>query len=56
MLRVGLWPDAQEANRMIAVLCFEDPKFKYIDVGGSVLSDAGEPIAALFAEDGLHYQ
>jgi lysophospholipase L1-like esterase len=52
--RWKLWPRMAEANRLIEELCGSDPRLHYIDVASGMLDERGEPIAAMFKEDGLH--
>jgi lysophospholipase L1-like esterase len=52
--RKSVWPQAQEANRLIAADCTKDPRCTFIDVATPMLDANGEPRAELYRADRLH--
>ena len=53
-LRWGRWPAMQEANRLLAGRCADDPLLQFIDVATPLLDDQGMPRDELFLADRLH--
>jgi lysophospholipase L1-like esterase len=52
--RVRVWPQAQEANRLIAADCAKDSRCTFVDVATPLLDAAGVPRPELYREDRLH--
>lgn len=52
--RWKLWGEVQEANKLIKEVCEKSKDVKFIDVSTVMLDEKGEPVKALFREDGLH--
>lgn len=52
--RWDMWPRMQEANRLIAEICAEDPNLNYIDISAVMLGPDGKPDPSIFLDDGLH--
>jgi lysophospholipase L1-like esterase len=52
--RWALWEDMQRANLLIETRTTTRPALHFIDVSEAMLDEEGEPIEALFVEDGLH--
>jgi lysophospholipase L1-like esterase len=52
--RLDLWPDMEQANRLVEARTTTHPALHFIDVSGAMLDDRGQPIEALYRDDGLH--
>jgi lysophospholipase L1-like esterase len=48
------WPEMQRANELIRAWTTTRSTVHFIDVSGAMLGEQGEPIEALYVEDGLH--
>lgn len=48
------WTEMRRANELIAARTATRPSLHFIDVSQAMLDEQGEPIEALFIEDGLH--
>lgn len=48
------WAEMRLANELIAARTATRPSLHFIDVSQAMLDEQGEPIEALFTEDGLH--
>jgi lysophospholipase L1-like esterase len=48
------WPQAKEANRLIAEACAKDKRLVYVDVASPMLDADGQPCKDLFQKDNLH--
>ena len=46
--------DQKKANALVRAACDADPKLGYIDIVPLMLGADGQPVAALYAKDGLH--
>lgn len=54
LARWQLWPQMKQANDELAAYCATTPGCHFVDVSRVMLDNAGQPLAALFDEDGLH--
>ena len=52
--RMDLWDDMERANRLIEARTTTRSTLHFIDVSASMLDEQGQPIEALYLEDGLH--
>ncbi len=52
--RWTMWPDMQEANRLLATDCAGDERLTFVDIGAGMLDDSGTPRKKLFKADDLH--
>lgn len=52
--RWNIWPQMQEANRLLEAMCAEDPRLTYIDIATPMLDDEGQPKEDIFMDDKLH--
>lgn len=52
--RWSIWPQMIEANELIQRFAQSDRRLHFVDVGTPMLGRDGEPIPALFVQDGLH--
>lgn len=52
--RMDLWDDMERANRLIEARTTTRSTLHFIDVSESMLDEQGQPIGALYLEDGLH--
>ena len=52
--RWPLWPQMQEANRLIRAACEEDRRLVYVDVASAMLDASGEPRRDIYLPDNLH--
>ena len=52
--RWSLWPEAHQANRLLADFCKGDNRLLFTDPGASLLGPDGLPAADLFLKDQLH--
>lgn len=52
--RARVWPQGQEANRLIAAQCAADPLCTFVDVATPLLDATGHPRPELYREDQLH--
>lgn len=48
------WPEAQQANHLVAQICRQWPLVRFMDVTAITLNSQGEPDETLFKEDRLH--
>ncbi len=46
--------DQKQANALVKAACAADPKLGYIDIVPLMLGPDGQPVADLYAKDGLH--
>ncbi|MFX1265865.1 MAG: GDSL-type esterase/lipase family protein [Promethearchaeota archaeon] len=52
--RRKLWPEMQEANRLVEEICQSDSRLNYIDIVESTLDPEGNPRHDIFKWDGIH--
>ncbi len=52
--RWDVWPQMQEANRMLAEDAAADPRVTFIDTASPMLGEDGRPKPEIFIEDELH--
>ena len=52
--RWNVWPQMQEANRLLKAACEKDELLTYIDVASPMLDENQEPRKDIFVEDMLH--
>jgi len=52
--RLAIWPDMQEANRLLAETCGGDARLTYINVASIMLNEDGQPKPDIFTSDDLH--
>lgn len=54
ILRWKLWPQIQEANKLIKNYCNDHKGMHFVDVSKVMLDSSGKPIKEYFQADGLH--
>ena len=52
--RWNVWPQIQEANRVLKTICDEDPNAYFISTSSHYLGNDGKPNPNLFRDDELH--
>ena len=52
--RWGIWPQMQEANKLIGRYCKQQKNMSFVDVSTVMLDISGTPIRDIFFSDGLH--
>lgn len=52
--RAALWPQARQANELLAQWCDEHPMRYFIDVATPLLNESGEPSERFTVDDRLH--
>jgi lysophospholipase L1-like esterase/sugar lactone lactonase YvrE len=52
--RWKVWPQMDKFNKMLAEKCADDKRLFFLDIGGPMLNESGEPNPAIFKQDMLH--
>lgn len=52
--RWAMWPNMQQANRLIQAFCERTPNVRFVDIASPMLDSQGRPNADFFEPDGLH--
>ena len=52
--RWKMWPEMEEANRLLEQQCKRDKRMTYIDIATPMLNEAGTPMESIFLKDMLH--
>ena len=52
--RWKIWPQMQQANKLISDYCAKHENMYFVDVSKVMLDSSGQPIKEIFSPDGLH--